>query len=211
MRILVVALAVVTGISGEIVDKIAITVGQQAISELQLDEELRVTAFLNHRAVIRDASSRRAAADRLIQQVLVKREMDVSRYPAPTEEDVNENVQQIRGGFGSAAQFDEALTAHGITEATLRDHLALQLTTLRFIEYRFQPDVDISEAEIAQRYRREIAAWKATHSGTPPSLEASRTSIRNALIEEHVDAALDLWLNEMRKRVNTVYLDKTLQ
>jgi DNA-binding transcriptional ArsR family regulator len=198
-------------VSAEVVDRLAIAVGHEAITELQLDEEIRVAAFLNHQPIIRDIGTRRAAADRLVQQLLVRREMEVSRYPLPGEEDVSKYFDQVRAGFRSVAEFDQTLGGYGLTESTLRDHLALQLTTLRFIEFRFQPEIDISEAEIRTSYEREIASWTTAHSGAPPSLEASRGSIRKALTEERIDRALDAWLQERRRRVHIVYVDPALQ
>ena len=148
------------GLRAEIIDRLAITVRQQAITELQLDEELRVTAFLNHQTIVRDLAARRAAANRLIEQLLVAREMELSHYPLPPAQDVNDYFEQIRNGFDSPAVFDQALRADDLTESTLRDHLALQLTTLRFIEYRFRPDVATSDsALIEQQIDKALDRW----------------------------------------------------
>ncbi|MGI8960048.1 MAG: hypothetical protein ACR2IV_09865 [Bryobacteraceae bacterium] len=198
-------------VSAEVVDRLAITVGREAITELELDEELRVAAFLNRQPAVRDLDTRRAAADRLVEQLLVRHEMEVSRYPLPGEEDLNSYFDQIRGQLSGSEEFDQALGKYGLNERTLRDHLALQLTTLRFIEFRFQPEIDISETEIRTSYEREFATWRKAHSGAPPNLEASRESIRRALTEERIDRALEVWLQERRKRVHIVYVDASLQ
>jgi hypothetical protein len=208
---LLIVFCLALALSGEVVDRLVIAVGREAITELQLDEEIRVAAFLNRQPVVRDLDTRRAAADRLVQQLLVRREMEVSRYPLPGEEDVNKYFDQIRAEFSSAAEFDQALTSYELTRSTLRDHLALQLTALRFIEFRFQPEINISEAEIQTSYQSELATWAPAHSGAPPSLEASRESIRKALTEKRIDRALDAWLEERRKRVHIVYIDTSLQ
>ncbi|MBV9158725.1 MAG: hypothetical protein JO097_20865, partial [Acidobacteriaceae bacterium] len=65
----------------EVVDRIAIIIGRNVVTELQIDEELRVTAFLNNQPVTRDSATRRAAASRLIAQLLVERDMRLSHYP----------------------------------------------------------------------------------------------------------------------------------
>ena len=210
IRLLIVLCFALTA-SAEIVDRVAIILGREVITELQLDEELRVAAFLNHQPIVRDLTARRAAADRLVEQFLVRREMEVSRYPLPDEEDLSKYFEQIRSGFGNAAEFAQELARFGLTESTLRDHLALQLTTLQFIEFRFQPEIDVSNEEIRTSYEREIAAWKATHTGAAPTFEASRESIRRALIEQRIDRALDAWLQERRRRVHIVYVDASLQ
>jgi hypothetical protein len=196
----------------EVVDRLALVVGQQVLTELQLDEEIRVTAFLNRQPVLRDPAARRAAADRLVQQMLVKREMDLSHYPLPEDAEVNEYLKGIQRQQGlNASGFTQALSEYELTEETLKDHLALQLTTLRFIQYRFQPEIDVPETAIINRYKAEIVNWKAHHGGPPPTLEQSKDSIREALLEERTDNALNAWIEEARKRVNIRYLDKSLQ
>lgn len=183
-----------------IVDRMAIIVGQQTITQLQLDEEIRVTALLNQRPVARDAETRRAAADRLVEQLLIRREMEQSRYPLPSEQEVNQYVEQIRTQNGGQAGLAKALATHDVTEGTLRQHLESQLVALRFIEYRFQPDATVSDEDIEAAYRRQASDKK-----TP------RESIRAMLSEERTDAALNAWLAETRRQINIVYLDKSLQ
>ncbi len=210
-RLLLIAL-LVSPLRAEIIDRVAITAGQQVITELQIDEEMRVTAFLNREPVTRSPEARRAAADRLVEQLLVKREMELSHYPLPDAEDVNKYLEQIRNNFGSPAIFEQALESYNLAEATLREHLNLQLTTLRFIELRFRPDVGVSDADIQNYYQREISNWKSNHAGAgPPTLAALRESIRKTLVDQRTDEVLNTWLEESRKQLNIVYLDKSLQ
>ena len=211
LRFLIVAF-VVPLLSGEIIDRIAVTINRQVITELQVDEELRVTALLNHQLIVRDVEARRTAAHRLIEQLFVKHEMELSHYPLPEAEEIDGYLQQVRTDFGTDSGLDQALTAYHVSEQTLRDHLSLQLTTLRFIDVRFRPKDDISEADVQNYYRREIAAWKANRSAgasavPPPSIE----SIRRALIDARTDEILNTWLEESRRQASIVYLDKSLQ
>ena len=209
MRKFLLALIILSPLYGEIVDKLAVAVGKQVITELQLDEELRVTALLNHQPVKRDTDARRSAADRLVEQLLIRHEMELSRYPLPSEQEVTQYLDRIRAE--TRPRFAELLTSYDLSEATVREHLTLQLMTLRFIEYRFRPDASVSDNEIESAYREEVAAWKANHTGNPPTLEASRDALRQKLLEEHTDSALTTWLAESRKQVNIVYVDKALQ
>jgi len=190
---------VVLPLSAAIVDRLAVTVSQQTITQLQLDEEIRVTALLNRRPVARDVETRRAAADRLVGQLLIRREMEQSRYPLPDQQDVDLYLEQIRAQNGGEAGLTKALVAHNLTESTLRQHLEVQLVTLRFIEYRFRPDAAVSDEEIETAYKGEAGK------------NATRESIRTTLMEARTDAALNAWLGESRRQVNIVYLDKTLQ
>lgn len=182
------------------VDRLAVVVGQQTITQLQLDEEIRVTALLNRRPIARDVETRRAAADRLVEQLLIRREMEQSRYPLPDEQEINQYVEQIRAQNGGQPSLAKALASYDLTESTLRQHLESQLVTLRFIEYRFRPDAAVSEEDTEAAYRSQSTDKKT-----------SRESIRATLAEERTDAALNGWLAESRRQVNIVYLDKSLQ
>lgn len=198
--------------SAEIVDRLAIAVGGEAISELQIDEELRVTAFLNEKPISRSSGERRAAGDRLVEQLLVEREVAQSQYPLPTEEEISAYSEKLRAGLANGGNWTKRLAAYDLTEATLRDHLKLQLTELRFVEYRFRPDLGISEEAIQNQYRSEISAWKTQHPSQPaPSLNTLRESIQQELTEQRIDEALGAWLEEARKQVHILYLDKSLQ
>jgi parvulin-like peptidyl-prolyl isomerase len=199
-------------LQAEVVDRIAITVGQQAITALHLDEELRVAALLNGQPVVRDREARKTAADRLVEQLLIEREMKMSRYPAPAETDVDKFEAQVRAALPGAGDFEEKLRRYDLTESILREHLAVQLTTLDFIESRFRPELGVSPADIESYYQGELLRWKAEHPGVrPPTLAASRESIRKTLAERRTDEALDAWLKESRKQVQIVYVDKTLE
>jgi hypothetical protein len=188
------------------VDRLAVIVGQQTITQLQLDEEIRITALLNHRPIARDAETRRAAADRLVEQLLIRREMEQSRYPLPEEQDVNQYVDEIRRQNGGSTGLAKALATYQLNDSTLRQHLESQLVALRFIEYRFRPDATVSDEDIENAYRH-----RAEDSKTKPTLEVSREPIRAELTEARTDAALSAWLAERRRQVNIVYLDKSLQ
>lgn len=209
-RFLIVVCALLT-LRAEVLDRIAIVVGRQVITELQLDEELRVTAFLNGQPIARDLAARRAAAGRLIEQVLVKREIEVSHYPLPETGDVDKFEQQVRTATSRSADFETELRKYGLTDETLREHLQLQLTILQFVELRFRPDLGISSEEIETYYQSHLMEWKAEHPGArPPTLADSRESIRKALAERRTDEALDTWLETSRKQVSITYLDKSL-
>ena len=189
-------------LQAEIIDRIAIVVDQQVITESQINEEVRVTALLNHQPFQENEKERRSAADRLVQQLLVKREMDLGNYPAPTAEDVQKYYDQLRQTFGSTDSFRRAIAGCRLTGETLKQHLALQLTTLRFIEYRFRPDLNVSE--------EEITAYRKRHPDVTGA-ELSRDAVRETLIEERTDQILAAWLEESRKQINIAYLDRALQ
>ncbi len=194
----------------EIIDRIAITTGNQVITESQIDEEIRITAFLNHEKPEIDASSRRQAAGRLVEQTLVKREMDLSHYPPPQPGDADTALADVKAAYPSEAEYAAALESYGITEADLKRRLLWQFTLLRFIEYRFRPGIQIPDADVQTYYRQQVSGWEQQGIKPIPSLEDSRDQIEEILTQKRIDQALDQWLADTRKQAAVSYRDPSL-
>lgn len=199
------------------VDQIEVVVDGQIITELDLEEDIRVTDFLNGTTFNASAESdsvrdqRRAAAERLIDQSLIKQEMTLSHYPWVAESAVDQAIEQLRQARG-APTFEASLERNQIFLAMLRRHLALQLTTMRFVAFRFRPELGISDNDLEDYYRRLTSNWATEHPNQPvPSFDSSRTNIRRALLEERTNQALDDWLRDARQRAQVDYVDFTLQ
>jgi len=195
----------------EIIDRIAITVGNQVITESQIDEEIRLTAFLNHEHADLSLAAKQAAAARLIQQALVKREMDLSRYPAPEQSDAGELLDSIKMMYSSDADFLKALEDAGVTVDELTRRLWWQLTLLRFIDYRFRPGIQIPPADVQAYYRQQVAEWQQKGTNPIPTLEESRDQIEEILTQKRIDQALDQWMSDTSNQVAINYLDRTLR
>jgi hypothetical protein len=180
---LLVAGCVALVLQAEIVDRLAIIVGHQSITELQLDEELRVTAFLNNHPISRTEETRRAAADRLVEQLLLKREMELTHYQQPDPKELNAYFEQLQAADGGPDRFRDLLRAYNLSDSVLKEHLQRQLAILRFVEYRFRSD----------------------------GANSSTGSVQQRLLEEQTDEALAAWLEESRKQVNIVYIDRSLR
>jgi len=198
-------------LSAKVLDRIAIVVDNQVITETQLDEELHLTAFLNRQPVDTSADARRAAADRLVEQELIRREMRLSQYPLPADDDVKGLFEAQLRQSGSETLLQKDLAGYSLDAAILRRHLRFQLMTLRFIDFRFRPDVQITDVDVRRYYERQVQTWEQSHTAPPPPLEETRTSIEKALSDQRVDYALSSWLEETRKQVDIIYLDKELQ
>lgn len=196
---------------GDIIDRIAISVGNQVITESQIDEEIRLTAFLNHEKPNFSTAERKLAAGRLIEQALVRRDVDLSHYPLPTDKEVDALLQDTKARFASPAAYEQALQQDGISEDALKQRLAWQLTLLRFIDFRFRPGIQIPDNEIQQYYSQELVKWKQQGVQSAPTIQDARAKIEEILTEHRIDQALDAWMGEARKQVAINYLDEALK
>ena len=195
----------------EVIDRMAISVGNQVITESQIDEEVRVTAFLNTEKADLSADQKKKAADRLIEQALIKREMDLSRYPLPALSDADSALNEVKSHYSSQSAFAQALEEHGIAEAQLQEHLWWQLTVLRFVDYRFRPGIQISDSEVQAYYQQQVSQWERQGVKPIPGLSDQRAEIEEILTERQIDESLDGWLSEARKQVPIRYLDEALR
>jgi hypothetical protein len=198
-------------LEAEIIDRIAISVGNQVITEGQVSEEIRLTAFLNHEKLDLSIAERKNAAGRLIEQALVKRDLDLSRYPVPTPADADSSLHDVKVSYAPESLYQQMLQQYGISEEALKRRLLWQLTLLRFVDFRFRPGIQIPEADVKTYYDQELTKWKQQGIQPAPTLEDSQAKIEEILTQQRIDHALDTWMAETRKQVTINYLDEALK
>lgn len=184
-------------LQAEIIDRVAANIGHQVITDAAVIAAERLSAYVEQTPVDLSQANKRKVLDRLIDQALMRKELEFTRFTHVTEEEVAPLVEQVLATRGDPA-------AHGITLDELRKHMAWTLTMLRFIEYRFQPGVQITEQQIGQEYRRQAASFRAKNTDPPP-LEQLRPELEKIVRQRLVDAALDRWLGEMRNQHQILY------
>jgi hypothetical protein len=204
-------LVAAVSLAAEIVDRIAVSIDKQIITASQILEEIRVTAFLNRSDPDFSPAEKRRAADRLVEQMLIKRAMEISRYPIPPQDAANELLTNVIEQSGNDATYRQALERYGITADELKDHLWWQVTTLRFIDYRFRPAIQISDADLRDAYQKQVAEWKQRGVQPVPGFEESRDALAKIVTEQRVDEALNTWMAETRKQVNIAYRKDAFQ
>jgi hypothetical protein len=211
-RIFCVAGIAAAVLPAEIIDRIAVTVDNQVITSSEITEQIRVTAFLNSQKPDLSPSERRQTADRLVAQLLVQREMDLTRYPRPTAAEVKEALQQTESRFGSHAEYERQLAADGITSSDVEEALLRQITLLRFIDLRFRPEVQVPESEV-KRYYETVLLPEIRRKGIQPEpdFDEVRADCEEALANELVNKRVEAWLNEVRSRARINYQEGAFQ
>lgn len=200
-----------TPVHAAVIDRIAVTVDSQVIAESEIRLEISLTAFLNGEPVDFAPPSRKQAANRLIEQKLIRREIDLGRYAQPSPGDEEPLLKQIQAQrFHGLDDYHRALEKYGIDEDQLHAHLLWQLTLLRFIDVRFRPAVEVTDEEMHQYFVQHLAELEK-QAGKPVSLEGVHNEIQDALTEQLVDKQLNDWLAEARKRARIVFHPEAFQ
>lgn len=168
---------------GVVVDRIAVVVGNQVITESEVLEDIRITQFMNGQKLDLSPAARRTAAQRLADQELIREEMQVGGYPQPREAAVDATLSTFRTQRfgGSEPALRASLLKYGLTETDLKQHLRWQIAALRFTNTRF-------------------------HSGIPTGPQPKGTA-PTASVEQQLDA----WLKEKREGTTIRFLDEALK
>jgi len=193
-------------IHAEIIDRIAVSVGNRVITTSELDREIRVTAFLNRVPPDFSPAARRATVDRMVEQKLIRHEMENSRYPVPDAAEIEPLLVQLRKDRGGDAAYLQALSAAGITEQDLREALLWQRTFLMFLDVRFRAGIQVTAQSIQDYFDRVVApAARAARPGANVDVDDYREQIERTLAGGLVDQETTKWLDDARRRTEIVY------
>jgi hypothetical protein len=195
-----------------LLDRIAIVVDNHPIKDSDIDRDIRIAALLNGDRVDASAAARKQAANRLIDQALIRREIEIAAFPPAKPEETDQMVEQLRKQrLGSDAVYRAALEQYGVTDAQLRRQLDWQITVLHFVELRFRPAVQVSEEDI-QDYFDQHQADLRQHAGAEPlTLAGVHDAIEQQLTGERVNQQFFAWLDETRKSARIQYLEPELK
>ena len=197
----------------EIIDRIAVSVGNSVVTASDLDREIRVTAFLDGAAPDFSPAAKRATVERLVEQQLIRRELETNRYPMPAEADVAAVVDRfVRDHFKDSADYLRALAAAGISAQEVSSEILWQRALLSFIDARFRLGVQVTDREIEDYFETVVKpAAEQAHPGVAVSLDDYRRGIEETLAAARVDRQLEEWLTEVRKRTGIEYHDEALR
>ena len=195
-----------------LIDRVAVTIDNQIITESEIAQEIRLTSFLNGDPPEFSPEARKKAANRLIEQKLIRKEIELGHYLKPEEAEVEAMLKQVQAQrFQGEKDYRQALEKYDIAEDDLKAYLLWQLTLLRFIDARFRPGVQVSDDEIRAYYESERARLEKTDDPDKGSLENLRDQIRDTLTGQRADQQLDEWLTGARRSARIQFHEEAFQ
>ena len=172
------------------VDRVAVVVGNQVITQSEVEEEVRVTAFENQEPLDLSAPKRREAAERLVDQQLIRNEMKLEGVQPPPDTDGPQLLESfLRQHHESQSQLEASLRKYVITQQQFEHHLLWQAAAVRFVDFRFRgPAIGSPSVEGANR----------TQPGATPTPGTD-------------DAQLDSWLKDARSQTRIQFKNEAFQ
>lgn len=193
----------------EIVDRIAGVVEGEAVTLSDIRWLLRYKGM----TVPEDPAAQRnlyfTVLNRIIDQKLIANQAQQTPGIRITPEEVETQLEAYRSRFGSPEEFQERLQAMEITRADLHDLIRRELAVWKFVQLRFEPFIIVLPQQIQTYYEEEfVPRLKETGSPIPP-LDLVQEQIREILILERTNEAMDRWVTNARRRARVqILLDR---
>jgi len=194
--------------SAVVVDRIAVIVNKSAIKMSDIYRDLRVTEFLNGERSNVTIEARRKAAERLIDQNLLRTEITNAgfKWASTGEADaLLAKIRQDRFG-GSADRMRSALRQYGLDQEELRSQLLWQLTVLRYIDQRFRNGVLVTDEDVRAYYDQRLTDLKRENP-KDSSFEALAPKIRESLEGERVNQNFVESMEQSRRRSRIEFME----
>jgi hypothetical protein len=175
--------------SAAVVDRLALVVGKTAFTQSEVDTEARLTAMESGKLLDLSAGQRKQAAERLVDQQLLRDEMQVTGFQTLAARDADALLLKFRQQhFASIALYRAALARYGVTEDELKEHLLWEVEVIRFTDQRFKPIAAATDGQSANR----------TENGAQPA-------------ENSVDHEMEAWLKQQRADTHIVLIPEAFQ
>ncbi len=188
--------------SAEVLDRIIATVNGHIILQSDWDEALCYEALLSNKTLAQfTEDDRRAVLDRLVDQELLREQMNSADFVHASDAEVDARLAEARKLYPPAAspqQWQALLAQYHLTETDLRTRIRQQIDLMRLVDARLRPAVQIDSKSIEAYYRDQfVPKLKQSGAADVPLTEVS-ARIREVLTEQKVSELLVSWLQTLR-------------
>jgi parvulin-like peptidyl-prolyl isomerase len=180
----------------EVIDRIVARVDTDIILLSDVRELARYQSFVDG-----EAESDSQILDRLIDQWIVRNEAKAALFPQPSDEDVQRSLDRLKRSFSTPEAFQDRENAAGLTDEDVVRMLTRQLYLSNYLDSRFRASVQIDQKDIEEFYKTRVVPRAQTRGQSPPTMEAARGFIQEALVQRAINEQADRWLKESRSRI----------
>jgi len=185
----------------KVVDRIVARVEEEIILQSDVEHLARYQVLVDGKA-----ESDATILDRLIDQWIVRKEAEASRFPAASDVDVERGMQRLMRSFAKPEDFEAQRTKAGLSEMDVRQIVTVQTYLSNYLDSRFRPTVQVDEQAIKDFYEQAVIPRAKARGQEPPSFETARDVIQEALIQQGINEQADKWLKESRERLSITKL-----
>lgn len=189
--------------AGEVLDGIAVTVNGHVILQSDWQDEVRYECFVADKppqAITPE--ERRSALGRLIDQELLREQISPTELKPPSTEEIEKQFETVKSDYArdhASQPWGAALASYQLTEAGIKNHIALELTQLRLVDAHLRPSIQVDAAAVAAYYKDHLTTPPAA-GGRQITLKEATPKIRELLTQEKMNELLGPWLESLRSQ-----------
>jgi hypothetical protein len=206
LSILALFLAIPVLLAAETIDRVVAVVNAHVILLSEWDTAARMEALLDHKPLesITDAS-RRTALDRMIDQALLRGEMENSSVARSTPQDVAKKLKEIRQQYpdtSTDADWSALLARYGVTQQEVEAAITDQLDGLRLLDFRLRSSAQPDAAQVDRYYHSVYEPAMRGKRAKPAPLADVTSQIREILTQQKLTDLTATWLQTLRAQAN---------
>ncbi len=137
----------------------------------------------------------------LSDQWIVQGEADTAHFAHPADQEVDNAYAELVKRFPSQAAFDQRCTQVGLSQDAVRRQIAQQLYLTRFLDFRFRPAAEVSDADVQKYYDDQFAPQLKKKGEAVPPLSEVEDKIREVLVQQDITDRANQWLDDTRARL----------
>jgi len=191
------ALGAICAQSPELIDEIAARIESDIILLSQVRTLSRYQMLVDGKA-----ESDAAILDRLIDQWIVRNEADTARFPHPSDLEIAHGVEHLQASFASPEEYQARKIQAGLNDKEIERMLTEQLYLSNYLDSRFRSAVQVNAKQVEDFYQQAVIPRAKARNQAPPTLDASREYIQEALVQQGINQQADVWLKESRTRLH---------
>ena len=190
----------------ETVDRVVAVVNGHTLLLSEWDSAARREALLDRQPLesLTDAS-RRATLNRMIDQEVMRGEMENSSAPQSTPQEVAARLHEIREQYPNATDetaWNAILRRYGVTEAEMEAAVTIELNGLRLLDFRLRSSAQPDARQIERYYRDTYQPAMRAKSAQPVALAEVTPQIREILTQQKLNELTTAWLQELRTQAD---------
>jgi hypothetical protein len=194
---IIVVLALASRVAAqEVVDRIVAKVDHDIILLSDVRALQRYQLFVDGKS-----ESDEDALNRLLDQWMVRSEAKAALFSQPSADDVQRSLARLQRSFSSPEAFEERKKQTGLSDEDIERMLRAQLYLSNYLDSRFRASIQIDEKDIENFYQTRIVPRAESRGQTPPTLDAARGFIQEALVQRAINEQSERWLKESRARL----------
>jgi parvulin-like peptidyl-prolyl isomerase len=202
MLVIVLSLAALAGRADDVIERIVATVNGRAILQSDWEEAICYEAFMDGRSLDKlTVDDRQATLDRLIDQELLRQQVQSSNLRQTSQQQIEQRIQEIRKLYPAAATeqgWRATLQTYGLNEQELERRISQQLELTRLIEARLLPSIQIDSRSIEIYYKETLIPQIRKSGGKQVSLAEVSPKIKEVLTQQKMNDLLVAWLRSLR-------------